>query len=946
VAEGGGGQAAVCSLLMTGAGGFEEGNVSHSRSWRGLSVLAKLFIGVIVILGTAVLVYGGVHQSSKNIAEFICYLGIAILASRLKVSLPGITGTLSVNFLFILIGILELSFTETLILGAISMLAQSLYPDRPNAIQVTFNVCAGSISTALAYGVYHHRLANLLLGSPAILLGVAATVYFIANAGSIAMVISLTERRPLQRILVDCYFWSFPYYLVGAGIAGSIAWLNQTFNWETSLLLVPAIYLIYRSYRLYLGKLEDEKRHVEEMANLHLRTIEALALAIEAKDHTTHEHLQRVRIYAIEVAKDLGISGPELEALHAAALLHDIGKLAVPEHIISKPGRLTPEEFEKMKIHTLVGAEILERVRFPYPVVPIVRAHHEKWDGSGYPVGLKGAEIPIGARILSAVDYLDALASDRQYRRALPLREVMQKLAAESGKSFDPRVVEILQRRYVQLEHLAIAKSAEDVNGPLSTAIKIERGLEPAAGFENVAVQEYAGRENTFLSSIAAARQEAQALFELSQDLGASLSLGETLSVFSVKLKPMVPYDAIAIYIRRDHELVPEFVNGDNYRLFSSLRIPIGQGLSGWVAQNQKPIVNGNPSVEPGYLNDPSKFSTLRSALAVPLEGVAGIIGVLALYRAERDAFTSDHLRILLAVSGKMALAIENALKYQQAENSATTDYLTGLPNARSLFLQLDRELARCKRDNSSLTVMVSDMDGFKQINDRFGHLEGNRVLRLFAQALKDTCREYDYVARMGGDEFVVIAPGLATDAATKKAEQMRVLARQAGAEVCGEELLSLSVGRANYPEDGKDAEQLLAEADRRMYLEKQKQLSYKDRRVHPRLKCRVTIELQTETGGAPLFANLTDISMGGCYIETSTILSAGSKIRLGFSMDDSGLTAEGVVARLDPGSGLAVQFRELNRDGRDRMFKILEFVQKTSAFYNNRYVEGLMKQR
>jgi PilZ domain len=174
----------------------------------------------------------------------------------------------------------------------------------------------------------------------------------------------------------------------------------------------------------------------------------------------------------------------------------------------------------------------------------------------------------------------------------------------------------------------------------------------------------------------------------------------------------------------------------------------------------------------------------------------------------------------------------------------------------------------------------------------------------------------------------------------------MRVLARQAGAEVCGEELLSLSVGRANYPEDGKDAEQLLAEADRRMYLEKQKQLSYKDRRVHPRLKCRVTIELQTETGGAPLFANLTDISMGGCYIETSTILSAGSKIRLGFSMDDSGLTAEGVVARLDPGSGLAVQFRELNRDGRDRMFKILEFVQKTSAFYNNRYVEGLMKQR
>jgi diguanylate cyclase (GGDEF)-like protein len=573
-----------------------------------------------------------------------------------------------------------------------------------------------------------------------------------------------------------------------------------------------------------------------------------------------------------------------------------------------------------------------------------VRAHHEKWDGSGYPMGLKGAEIPIGARILSAVDYLDALASDRQYRRALPLKEVMQKLAAESSKSFDPKVVDVLQKRYIQLERLAVSKSAADPNGPLSTAIKIERGLEPAAGFENATVQDYAGRETTFLSSIAAARQEAQSLFELSQDLGASLSLTETLSVFSVKLKPMVPYDAIAIYIRREDELVPEYVNGDNYRLFSSLRIPVGHGLSGWVAQNRKPIVNGNPSVEPGYLNDPSKFSTLRSALAVPLEGVGGVIGVLALYRGERDAFTTDNLRILLAVSSKMALSIENALKFAQAENSATTDYLTGLPNARSLFLQLDRDMARCKRDNSTLTVMVSDMDGFKQINDRFGHLEGNRVLRLFAQALKDSCREYDYVARMGGDEFVVIAPGLAADAAGKKAEQMRALAKQAGSEVCGEEILSLSVGRALYPEDGNDAEQLLAEADRRMYLEKQKQLAYKDRRSHPRMKCRVTIELTTDTGSTPMFANLTDVSMGGCFVETSTIVPAGSKITLGFSMDDTSLKAEGIVARLDPGSGIAVQFREMNREGRERMFKILEFVQKTTTFYNNRYLDSLTK--
>src|SRR6202045_3182381 len=433
------------------------------------------------LAGTCVLSYGAVEPTSKNIAQFICYLLIAILAARLKVRLPGITGTMSVNFLFILLGILELGFAEMLFLGTAAILVQCFYRDRPSPIQVTFNLSASAFAIAVSYNVYHLAISRAQVKSHPLLLGVAAITYFAANTASIASVIALTEQKSIRKIWVACYFWSFPYYLVGAAFAGMIGWFNREFGWETSLLIVPIIYLIYRSYRLYLGKLEDEKRHVQEMANLHLRTIEALALAIEAKDHTTHDHLQRVRVYAIEVAKELGVTGPELDALPSAARWHDIGKLAVPEHIISKPGRLTPEEFEKMKIHTLVGAEILERVRFPYPVVPIVRAHHEKWDGSGYPMGLKGAEIPIGARILSAVDYLDALASDRQYRRALPLRDVMQKLAAQSGKSFDPKVVDVLQKRYQYLERLAVAKAGQDPSGPLSTSIKIERGLEPAA---------------------------------------------------------------------------------------------------------------------------------------------------------------------------------------------------------------------------------------------------------------------------------------------------------------------------------------------------------------------------------------------------------------------------------------------------------------------------------
>jgi diguanylate cyclase (GGDEF)-like protein len=195
---------------------------------------------------------------------------------------------------------------------------------------------------------------------------------------------------------------------------------------------------------------------------------------------------------------------------------------------------------------------------------------------------------------------------------------------------------------------------------------------------------------------------------------------------------------------------------------------------------------------------------------------------VLALYKAERDAFTNDHLRVLLAIASKVGMCIENALKYQQAESSATTDYLTGLPNARSLFLHLDRELARCKRTNTPLAVMVCDLDGFKQINDRFGHLEGNKVLRLFAEFTKAVCREYDYVARMGGDEFVIVAPGLTAKAAEEKGAHLLSLARDAGRQVCGHDFLSLSIGCAFYPDAGSDADQLLTEADRRMYALKQ----------------------------------------------------------------------------------------------------------------------------
>jgi diguanylate cyclase (GGDEF)-like protein/putative nucleotidyltransferase with HDIG domain len=798
----------------------------------GLSIQTKLFVGLTTCLGVVMLGYALLHWHSQDPTRFLCYLVVAILASGLKVQLPGIDGTMSVNFLFILLGVMELSLPETLVIGCTATLVQSVWQARKrlDPVKVIFNV-AGMMAnaSALTYLSYHWLTARFASSKP-ILLMVAALVFFFANTLPISIVIALTEGKSSRKVWSECYFWSFPYYLVGAAAVGLVGIVNRTAGWETSLLVLPLIYWVYRSYRLYLGRLEAEKervevekRHVEEIASLNMRTIEALALAIEAKDHTTHTHLQRVRIYAVEIAKELKLPDEQIEALRAAALLHDIGKLAVPEQIINKPGRLTPEEFERMKIHPIVGAEILERVAFPYPVAPIVRSHHERWDGSGYPDGLSSEEIPIGARILAAVDCLDALASHRQYRPALPLAEAMSKVKEKAGSWFDPQVVEILERNYVELERSAQMTEETSVPHSLSKTVKVERGLAPAAGFERTDPTTLgAGESADFLSSIASARQEAQIMFELSQDLGVSLSLSETLSVLSMRLRRMIPYDSIAVFVNRNGWLLPELVSGENFRTLSSLKIRVGEGLCGWVAENCKPIVNGNPQVEAGYIVEPGKHTPLQSALVVPLEGLTGVVGVLAMYNTNRDAFTPDHLRILLAVASKVALSVENALKYQQAESSATTDYLTGLPNARSLFVHLAQEVARCRRMKTPLAVMVCDIDGFKQINDSFGHLEGDKLLREFSTRLKEACRGYDYVARMGGDEFVVTAPGLTAEAAAEKAERLNQAAIESGRHVCGRELITLSVGVAYCPEDGYDVERLLAEADRRMYSMKQ----------------------------------------------------------------------------------------------------------------------------
>ena len=777
----------------------------------------RLFVTAVILAGNFVLGTGLSTWGETDIARLLTYALICVAASRVKIRLPVARGILPAGFAIVFLAILELSLTGALLLGVVSVVSQSFFPKRSRNYQVVFSVASTCTCISVVYWIHYlliHKFA--FVGTP-ILFTISATIFFVLNTFPVAAAIGLIEAKPILPGWKTNYWWSAPLYLVGASLAGLVHYTSIAHGWQASLLLLPLIWLVYNSYSSYVGRVEDGKTHAEEVNSLHLRTIEALALAIEAKDQSVHAHLRRVQVYAVELAKDLDLDCEQVEALRTAAILHDIGKLGVPEHISSKSGKLTPEEFEKMKIHPIVGAEILDRVQFPYPVAPIVLAHHEKWDGSGYPYGLNGEQIPVGARILSIVDCLDAMMTEREYRPAISLEDAMTMIANESGKSFDPEIVILLQSRYLSLEALAKENDPNPAEPPANEGQVAKLRFQFEDDHRVFVAEEPVNID--FLSSIAAARQEAQNLFELSQELGTSLSLSETLSLMASRLKKMVPFDALALFTLQDGHLKPEYVEGDHAKLLEQLIIPDGSGISGWVGLNSKPVINGNPALEPGLAQSLS-FS-LRSALAVPLLGVGGTAGVITLYREEAESFSRDHLRILQAIAGKLAFTVENARKYKQAETSASIDFLTGLPNARAIFQRVDAELARSRRNSETLTLMVCDLDGFKKINDLFGHLTGNRILQAFSVSLRELFRQYDLVARLGGDEFVVALPGMNNEDANQRVSEIESMAKVVGKQITGTDHLSISVGISIYPQDGDTVEDLLSVADRRMYQNK-----------------------------------------------------------------------------------------------------------------------------
>ena len=386
---------------------------------------------------------------------FLLLLALSSVTSVFKVNLPLArrSSTMSVSYAVDFASLLLLGPHETMIVAAVSAFSQCTFRIKErNPVHRTLFSMACLVVTVQAAGAVYLWLggvpgpmstASITKLKP--LVG-AATTYFVINTIAIATAIALSTRQSVIDVWNKNFLWSAPSYFVGAGAAGLATWfVGVSGQWLAPLAAAPLV-LTYRSYKMYLGRIEDEQRHVREMADLHLATIEALALAIDAKDQTSQSHIRRVQLYAAAVARAMGMTENEIQGVKTAALLHDIGKLAVPEHILSKPGPLTPEEFQKIRAHPKVGADIVSSVPFPYPVAPLILSHHERWDGKGYPAGLRGDDIPLGARILSVVDYFDALMAERPYHKAMSFDAAIGLLQQEAGKGLDPAVVTQVHR--------------------------------------------------------------------------------------------------------------------------------------------------------------------------------------------------------------------------------------------------------------------------------------------------------------------------------------------------------------------------------------------------------------------------------------------------------------------------------------------------------------------
>ena len=588
-----------------------------------------------------------------------------------------------------------------------------------------------------------------------------------------------------------------------ASVTGTFALVYTVFGFYSFVISLPILVLIYVAYRSYLGRVETSNRHIEGLTRLHLATVESLTMAIDAKDDLSRGHIPRVRVLAEGLARKVAYPEDQMEGLKAAALLHDI---------LSKPGKLTAAEYAKVMIHPVIGADILSNVEFPYEVVPIVKHHHERYDGTGYPSGLKGEEIPFGARILTIVDCYEALTTNRPHRPRFTREQALDVMRGEQGRTFDPKLLEVFFDIIDSLEDRLPSLNARPGVEPIST----DRLFEPGFGPVLRTPTEMALRD------IAAAQREVLSLYEISQTLGSTLKLSEILPIVAAKLENIANFTTLVIYLAERNRLRAAYVIGKNAEALKGWEMGVAEGGAGWVAEHRQVLIGGSPLAD---LQRPLGLAAAayRSTAIFPLEHDNTLVGTLALYSEEDRGYSADEVRLLETISHHTATAVRNALAFERTQESALTDNLTGLPNSRYMYSFFDQERSRSERHGYALVLMMMDLDGFKRINDTFGHHVGDEILRRVAQLSRVQVRSGDTLIRYAGDEFVAVLHRVTPDMVLEMKMRLQAAVDDLVYEVRPGRVarIGISIGYATYGQDGTAIDELMEVADQRMYQDK-----------------------------------------------------------------------------------------------------------------------------
>ncbi|HTQ10919.1 MAG TPA: HD domain-containing phosphohydrolase, partial [Fimbriimonadaceae bacterium] len=791
--------------------------------FQSISSSARVSLALFVLLGAAAAAAALLIRLPASHASAVEFTAMLVLAAALggrKLPLvKHLTGSESVSvsagFAITFAAVLRLGPAGALLVGCLASVSASIYPKRRlfDSIQSILISAIASYLSGLTYLAVNGWTFEMRPVPTSLAIAGAVLATFAIESGGGAVQEALSRTEPVLQVWRERYLWTAPAYVGGAAAATLVV---VAFGSDSIYLLffaVPIGYVLYQSFATYAARAEaqirraESRRDVQEsLAALYQATVKALVLAIDAKDQYTHRRILRVQRYAEATAERMGLDEGEMTGIGLAALLHDIGKLGVPEYVLLKPGKLTEEEFAKIKRHPEIGADILDAVEFPWPVIPAVKYHHERWDGSGYPRGLKHDAIPLGARILAVADVYDALTSSRSYRNAWTHAEALESISSQAGIQFDPRVVQA----FAAVIDGVVAEMAAAGEGPLSESI--ERAESDTSKAAKAAVD------------IARTSAEAWALYEVSPTLSASLGLKETVDVLAKKLEAMYPGATCVFLLRAEgnRKLRAGAAVGPNHEFFLGAATVSQTSLSMQVVKSGEPYLGAYDKTDLLLSNSTTaRWSDLGSAVILPIRCGASVLGTVNLYHSASGAFTAHDLQRLEMLAGRSGMAIYNGILHDRSRGQSETDSLTGLFNIRHLTSRIEERCASAE----PFALLCIDMSSFKALNDTFGHHRGDKLLTAVGKLLRSMVARSGVVARYGGDEFLVVLDDAdrrrALDCAAEIASRIADLDIGLNHADYGELKLAATVGVACFPDDGHDCSTLLCVADQEMYLSK-----------------------------------------------------------------------------------------------------------------------------